>query len=265
MTLKKGQVVEWRRSFSEADIAAFAELSGDKGRHHLERDEKGRLMAHGLLTASLPTKLGGDLHYIAADMLFEFLRPVYAGEELHCVGTVLSVRKEPRYRRRAVTFSFVITNPRGKKVLTGKTHGVIYDEAPAAKPAASSEPAVGAPAAPQPPPRRDRDGFMKDAPQARAALVAELKALLPKLAALGGDERDVLAHVLAYAGYGEDGRLRVPSLATLWGEKPSYMPAVRLEAERVAAAVRVLCRRGLLKPAEHDVYLDDAVLKSLAA
>ncbi len=44
------------------------------------------LMAHGLLTATLPTKLGGDLNYIARTMEFEFLRPVYAGEELRCVG-----------------------------------------------------------------------------------------------------------------------------------------------------------------------------------
>jgi 3-hydroxybutyryl-CoA dehydratase len=256
VTLKRGLVVEWRRAFSEEDIAAFAELSGDKGRHHLERDAAGRLMAHGLLTATLPTKLGGDLDYIAATMDFVFKRPVYAGEELLCRGKVTTVKKEKG--RLAVTFSFVVTNPKGKVVLEGKTKGIIREkEAPAPLPAAP----VPVPAAA---PSRDRGEFMKSAPQAREALVAGLKSVLPKAAALTADERDVLAHILAYAGYGEDGHLRVPSFATLWGEAPSYVPAVRLEPQRVAAAVRLLRRRGVLKPTEHDVLLDDAALRALA-
>ena len=122
--LKPGFRLEWRRSFSEEEVRDFAELSGDRGRHHLERDEKGRLMVHGLLSATLPTKLGGDLHYIARTMHFEFLRPVYAGEEIACVGLVDSVEPEPR--RLKVGFSFTITNPAGKQVLRGTSSGVIY-------------------------------------------------------------------------------------------------------------------------------------------
>lgn len=242
--LKKGRVSEWRRTFTEQDIRDFAALSGDKGRHHLEPDAQGRLMAHGLLTATLPTKLGGDLDYIAAEMTFEFLRPVYAGEEMLCRATTTKVKNEKG--RLAVCFTYVVTNPRGKVVLKGNTRGVIREKAPPAPP-------------------KDRGEFMKSAPQARAALVAGLKALLPRATSLSADENGVLVHVLAYAGYGEDGRLRVPSLATLWGEAPSYVPAVRLEPVRVAAAVRLLVRRGVLKPAEHDVWLDDAALRSLAA
>ena len=256
---KVGQVLEWRRAFTEDDIRAFAELTGDKGRHHLERDEKGRLMAHGLLTATLPTKLGGDLHFIAADMNFQFLRPVYADEELLCRGKVEKAVKETR--RWAVTFSFVVTNPKGKTVMKGDTRGVIYRELAPKKAAAA------------PPPARDRAAFISDAPRARAALVAELSALLPKAATLTPDEVDVLRHILAYGGYGEDGRLRVPSFAVLWGAAQSYVPAVRLEPERVSAAVRLLRRRGVLKAAEdeqhaggHDVsvVLDADVLRALA-
>lgn len=253
--LKRGAVVEWRRAFTEEDVAAFAELSGDKGRHHLERDGAGRLMVHGLLAATLPTKLGGDLDYIAADMSFEFLRPVYAGEELLCRGTVTKVRKEKG--RLAAAFSFAVTDSRRKTVLRGRTSGIIRE-----KPAPKAAGAVPA-AAPASAPARDRGEFMRDAPRAREALVSGLQALLPK-AALTADEREVLAHILAYAGYGEDGQLRVPSFATLWGEAPSYLPAVRLEPQRVAAAVRLLRRRGVLRPAEHDVLLDAAALRALA-
>lgn len=260
--LKKGDVFEWRRSFTEEDIAAFAGLSGDKGRHHLERDAAGRLMAHGLLTATLPTKLGGDLDYIAADMHFEFKRPVYAGEELLCRGAVTRARKERD--RLAVSFSFVVTNPKGKVVLQGKTRGLIRETAAAAASAPRESSPIERPAAEPPGRPAGRDGFMKDAPAARAALVSALKALLPRAASLTADERAVLAHILAYAGYGEDGRLRVPSFATLWGESPSYMPAVRLEPDRVAAAVRLLRRRGLLRPTDHDVFLDDDALRGLS-
>lgn len=121
--LKPGRRMEWRRTFTESEVRAFAELSGDKGSHHLARDEKGRLMIHGLLTASLPTKLGGDLDFIARTMSFEFLRPVYAGEELLCVGVVESVVPEPR--RWAVSFSFQVTNAKGKAVMRGASSGVV--------------------------------------------------------------------------------------------------------------------------------------------
>lgn len=147
------------------------------------------------------------------------------------------------------------------------------------KPAARSRKKKAAAAAPPsakaapPEPVRDRSAFMSSAPARRAALVAELTALLPKAATLTEDEAFVLRHILAYGGYGEDGRLRVPSFAVLWGAAQSYVPAVRLEPERVSAAVRLLRRRGVLKAAEdelhqiggHDVsvVLDEAVLRKL--
>lgn len=122
--LRPGMRVEWSRTFTEDDIRTFAELSGDKGVHHVECDEKGRLLVHGLLTASLPTKLGGDLNFRARSMEFEFLRPVYAGDALVCVGLVDAVFPEPKRLR--VEFSFTVNNSKGKTVLRGVTSGVIY-------------------------------------------------------------------------------------------------------------------------------------------
>ena len=37
-------------------------------------------MAHGLFTATLPTKIGGDLNFIARELTFQFHRPVFAGD-----------------------------------------------------------------------------------------------------------------------------------------------------------------------------------------
>src|SRR5437879_4138506 len=115
--LKAGASYSFSRRISDEEIAKFAELSGDKGNHHLERDAQGRLMAHGLLTATLPTKLGGDLDYMVRTMHFEFLKAVYGGDELTCLGTVESVVVQSV--RLKVKFLFEIKNQRGEVVLKG--------------------------------------------------------------------------------------------------------------------------------------------------
>jgi acyl dehydratase len=121
--LRPGAVSRWTRTITEEDIARFAELSGDRGRHHLERDASGRLMAHGLLTATLPTKLGGDANYIARTMEFEFLKPVYSGDVLTCEGKVVSsAAQSARYK---VRFFFEVRNQDGVPVLSGTTTGQI--------------------------------------------------------------------------------------------------------------------------------------------
>jgi 3-hydroxybutyryl-CoA dehydratase len=122
-SLRPGATSRWKREITEEDVARFAEVSGDRGRHHLERDASGRLLAHGLLTATLPTKLGGDMNYIARTMNFEFLKAVYAGDELTCVGTVVStIAQTPRFK---LSLSFEVRNQYGELVLRGTTSGQI--------------------------------------------------------------------------------------------------------------------------------------------
>ena len=121
--LRPGAVSRWTRSITEDDVARFADLSGDRGRHHLERDERGRLLAHGLLTATLPTKLGGDMNYMARTMTFNFLKPVFAGDTLACDGVVVSAAvQSARYK---VRLSFEVRNQDGVIVLPGTTSGQI--------------------------------------------------------------------------------------------------------------------------------------------
>ncbi|MEJ8543911.1 FAS1-like dehydratase domain-containing protein [Brevibacillus borstelensis] len=125
MDLKTGDVFRWERTFHEEDILQFAQLTGDQGRHHVERDEKGRLMVHGLLTASIGTKLGGDLHYIARDMVSEFLRPVFSGDTVACELTVTEVTQQEGYKQ--VSMKLIYLNQDGKEVLTGTSRGIIRD------------------------------------------------------------------------------------------------------------------------------------------
>lgn len=122
-TVKAGARVSWSRVITDEDIERFAELSGDKGAHHVERDAQGRVMAHGLLTATLPTKLGGDLDYMARTMHFEFFRAVYGGDTLTCDGVVESVIAQST--RLKVKFAFAITNQRGELVMKGTSAGQI--------------------------------------------------------------------------------------------------------------------------------------------
>ena len=121
--MKAGDVITWQRTFTEDDVRLFASLSGDEGEHHLVPDEQGRLMAHGLLTATLPTKIGGDMNFIARQMTFDFHRPVFAGDTIECQVTLVEFEPDDRYTR--VTAEFVCRNQIGKEVMTGLTHGVI--------------------------------------------------------------------------------------------------------------------------------------------
>jgi 3-hydroxybutyryl-CoA dehydratase len=118
-----GDQLSWQRTFTEADIRAFTKLSGDAGEHHLQPDAHGRLMAHGLLTATIPTKIGGDMNFIAREMTFQFHRPVFSGDTITCEVTVSSLEAMEQLIHIATTF--VCRNQLGKEVMTGIARGVI--------------------------------------------------------------------------------------------------------------------------------------------
>jgi acyl dehydratase len=121
--MQLGDVISWQRTFTEQEIRDFARLSGDQGEHHLVPDEQGRLMAHGLLTATLPTKVGGDMNFIARHMTFEFHRPVFAGDTIQCEVKLVEFASGDLYT--AVVADFVCRNQSGKDVMTGQARGVI--------------------------------------------------------------------------------------------------------------------------------------------
>lgn len=121
--MKVGDKLSWARTFTEEDIRLFSTLSGDQGEHHLLPDEHGRLMAHGLLTATLPTKIGGDLNFIARELTFQFHRPVFAGDTIDC--EVELVELEPAEQFTRVVTKWVCRNQHGKEVMTGEARGVI--------------------------------------------------------------------------------------------------------------------------------------------
>lgn len=121
--VKVGQKAVYERTFTTKDIESFAELSGDKGAHHIHPDAQGRIMVQGLLTASVPTKLGGDIDYIAREITLEFIRPVFAGDTVK--AEALITRADPGDGHMNIGIDIVCHNQHGKEVLRGKTSGVI--------------------------------------------------------------------------------------------------------------------------------------------
>ncbi|AZB41949.1 enoyl-CoA hydratase [Bacillus sp. FJAT-42376] len=125
MSIKTGDLFTWERTFTEEETLLFAQLTGDMGRHHMEKDEQGRLMVHGLMTASIGTKIGGDLNYIAREMVSEFLRPVFTGDTVTCEVMVTEIEQRDGFKK--VAMKSVYRNQHGKEVLTGSSFGIIRD------------------------------------------------------------------------------------------------------------------------------------------
>ncbi|MGG3518985.1 MaoC family dehydratase [Bacillus pseudomycoides] len=125
MNIKVGDTFQYERTFTEEEVLEFAHLTGDKGRHHMEHDEQGRLMVHGLLTASIGTKIGGEVHYIARELVSEFIRPVFTGDTITCDVTLTSVEQMEGCKK--VSIESIYRNQKGKEVLVGSSYGIIRE------------------------------------------------------------------------------------------------------------------------------------------
>jgi 3-hydroxybutyryl-CoA dehydratase len=105
-----GQTFTFRRTFTGGDVALFCGVTGDYNPYH--QDESfareswyGRLTIPGLLTGSMLTHIGGMLGFLATEMRFEYLAPVFAGDTITCTVTV--AEKDENKRRIAATADFV--------------------------------------------------------------------------------------------------------------------------------------------------------------
>jgi 3-hydroxybutyryl-CoA dehydratase len=123
MTPKEGDVFHYEKTFTKEDVLSFSILSEDEGSHHLKEDEKGRLMVQGLLTATLPARVGADLHFVGRELAFEFLEPVYSGDTLRCEARV--TRVERHSRKCHVMWEAECYNQDNHRVLIARSHGVI--------------------------------------------------------------------------------------------------------------------------------------------
>ncbi|WP_306058493.1 FAS1-like dehydratase domain-containing protein [Natronococcus wangiae] len=120
----EGETHTFERTFTTEEVRQFAALSRDTQPRHTDPDPDGRLMVHGLLTATLPTKIGGDLEVLASGMEFEFRRPVYTGEPIACTWTYETVvEREGRYD---LVVDTVCENGADEAVLTATIEGLVW-------------------------------------------------------------------------------------------------------------------------------------------
>ncbi|QHK04493.1 hotdog domain-containing protein [Bacillus velezensis] len=124
MSLKVGDIITFERTFTVRDVELFTAISGDEGIHHITPDEKGRLVVQGLLTATLPTKVGGDHNVLARKMNFEFLRPVFTEDTIICEVKIEKYERQEN-NRISILATFLCINQNEKQVLSGNFSGVI--------------------------------------------------------------------------------------------------------------------------------------------
>jgi acyl dehydratase len=129
------------RTVTEADIAAFAGLSGDFNPLHTDAvyaegtAYRGRI-AHGMLVQGVATGLGWQTGIFAgtiealAEVTVRFRRPVLAGDTVQLRLSVLALDPCPSERRGSVRFGTELVNQRGQTVLEGEWLTVMSRRAP---------------------------------------------------------------------------------------------------------------------------------------
>jgi acyl dehydratase len=66
------------------------------------------------------------MNYIARELIFQFVRPVFVGDTVKSEAVVINVKTSEG--RLDVAIDFVCHNQHGKEVLLGKTQGIILSE-----------------------------------------------------------------------------------------------------------------------------------------
>jgi len=119
-----GERASFTRTLSEGDVAMFIGATWDVNPFHTDENfarqtRFGRRIVPGLLTASMLTHLGGLWNFLATEMSFQFLGPVYIGDTVTAVATV----READPDRGWVLLECRITNGDDQEVLQATVKG----------------------------------------------------------------------------------------------------------------------------------------------
>ena len=119
-----GQTFTFRRTFTDGDVALFCGVTGDYNPYH--QDESfakespyGRLTIPGLLNGSMLTHIGGLLGFLATEMSFEYLAPVFVSDTITCTVTIAEKNEE----KRSISASAGFVNQDGVEVLRASFGG----------------------------------------------------------------------------------------------------------------------------------------------
>jgi 3-hydroxybutyryl-CoA dehydratase len=123
--LKPGDSFSASRTFTEEDMTAFADISRDYNPVHFDdrfadaKNFRGRI-CHGLLVASLATEIGGQIGWLASGMTFRFKKPVYFGDTIECVLSIIEIDNHNRAKAEAL-----FKNQKNEIVIEAHVTGII--------------------------------------------------------------------------------------------------------------------------------------------
>jgi acyl dehydratase len=123
--LQVGDIFSVSRTFRKEHVLQFAEISRDYNPVHFdERFAKVKNftgpVCQGLLVASLVTEIGGQIGWLASEMDFKFLKPVYFGDTIKCDFTITDIGDGGNARGEGI-----FRNDVGATVLIGVVTGFI--------------------------------------------------------------------------------------------------------------------------------------------
>ncbi|HYA55265.1 MAG TPA: MaoC/PaaZ C-terminal domain-containing protein [Nitrososphaerales archaeon] len=128
------------RTVTEADVVAFAGVSGDFNPLHTDEEFAkngpfGKRIGHGVLTLAILTGLWDRLGFLTGTVeafygidRLRFTRPVFFGDSLR--ATVKVVDKKEREVNGIIVFSNKVVNQRGETVLACDTRLVVRKKPP---------------------------------------------------------------------------------------------------------------------------------------
>ena len=125
MKMKLGDSAEITKKIEQADVDAFADLTGDHNPVHVDEEfakttRFGRRIAHGMLTASLISSVlanklpGAGSVYLGQTL--RFVAPVFPGDEITARVTVKEIRDD----KPVVKLETVCLNQRDEIVIRGE-------------------------------------------------------------------------------------------------------------------------------------------------
>ena len=134
---------EWvspARTVTEADVVAFAGISGDFNAIHMDHEtaRQGTFrapVAHGLLGLAMASGLASnaprvDTLAFLGILHWNFTLPILFGDTIHVVSRVLALDPRARGRRGVVTWHRELVNQRGETVQEGRTQTLVRSTAP---------------------------------------------------------------------------------------------------------------------------------------
>ena len=124
-------IVSAGRTITESDIVIFAGLSGDFNQIHTDAEYSkaslaGQRIAHGLLCLSIASGLAvrtgfmdGTVQFFREVAEWKFIKPVFIGDTIHVVVTVLETKDLRRMGSGLVVLDVDVHNQRDESVMRG--------------------------------------------------------------------------------------------------------------------------------------------------